>query len=391
MRKYLTKTVVTLSFVSLFADIGSEMLYPVMPFYLKSIGFTALAIGVLEGFAQLVIGFTTGYFGSLSDKVGKRMPFVRTGYLLSAISKTMMIMFVYPWWIFLSRLTDRLGKGIRTGSRDAILSEESHDDHKGKVFGFHRAMDTFGAAVGPVIALVYLIYHPGDYRNLFLIAFAPGILSVAITFLVRDKKLAKPVSKKTSYNFFNFLSYWTRSSPAYKKVFIGLAGFALFNSSDAFLFLAAKAAGMQDNSIIGAYIFYNIVYAGLSFPAGSLADKFGMKKTFSIGLVLFAVVYAGIGFAKSEMELFIYFFVYGVYAAFTEGVSNAWISKHCSKEERGTAIGLYKSISSICLLLASTLAGFLWMSFSPFIALTSSAVGALLVIFYFSVAARKLS
>src|SRR5690242_230057 len=118
-KHYLTRTVVTLSVVSLLADIGSEMLYPVMPFYLKSIGFTAFAIGLLEGLAQLIIGFSTGYFGSLSDNLGKRMLFVRFGYLLSAISKTMMAIFIHPWWIFFSRLTDRLGKGIRTGSRDA--------------------------------------------------------------------------------------------------------------------------------------------------------------------------------------------------------------------------------------------------------------------------------
>ena len=146
---------------------------------------------------------------------------------------------------------------------------------------------------------------------------------------------------------------------------------------------------MQDNYIIGAYIFYNIVFAATSFPAGSLADKFGMKKAFIVGLILFAVVYAGMSMVHENFWLFLWFFIYGVYAAFTDGVSSAWISKHCSKEERGTAIGFYKSMSSICLLVASAIAGLLWMQFSPHIALVYSAGGALLVTFYFLVAAGE--
>ena len=136
MSKYLTKTVLVLSFVSLFADIASEMLYPVMPFYLKSIGFTALAIGLLEGFAQLIIGMSTGYFGNLSDRIGKRMPFVRAGYFLASISKPMMAIYIYPWWIFFARFIDRFGKGLRTGARDAVLSMEAQDETKERCLVF---------------------------------------------------------------------------------------------------------------------------------------------------------------------------------------------------------------------------------------------------------------
>jgi MFS family permease len=390
MAKYLTRTVFTLSFVSLFADVASEMLYPVMPFYLKSIGFTALSIGVLEGFAQFIIGFSTGYFGSISDSMGKRMPFVRTGYLLSAVSKSMMALFVNPAWVFFSRFVDRLGKGIRTGARDAMLSGEAQNNHKGKVFGFHRAMDTFGAAIGPVIALVYLIYNPGDYKSLFIIAFGPGLLSVAITFLVKEKKVIIPKETKARSGFFSFLAYWKRSSKAYKQILTGLLICAIVNSSDAFLFLAAKSAGMKDNSIIGAYIFYNVVYAGMAFPAGWIADKIGMKRTFSIGLLLFAVTYAGMSLTNSILELYIWFFSYGLYAAFTEGVANAWLSNNSSNEERGTALGLYKSAASICLLLASVIAGLLWTHISPFVALVYSSIGALVAMFYFMVKTPKL-
>ncbi|MBK5194320.1 MAG: MFS transporter, partial [Flavobacteriaceae bacterium] len=147
--KYITKTVWILSIVSLFTDTASEMLYPIMPIYLKSIGFSIVLIGILEGFAEATAGLSKGYFGKLSDNSGKRVPFVQVGYMLSAISKPMMAVFIFPIWIFFARTIDRLGKGIRTGARDAILSDEATPETKGKVFGFHRSLDTFGAVLGP--------------------------------------------------------------------------------------------------------------------------------------------------------------------------------------------------------------------------------------------------
>ena len=145
--KIFTRTIWTLGFVSLFADIASEMLYPVMPIYLRSVGFTALWIGILEGIAEAVVGLSKGYFGKLSDEKGMRMPFVRLGYFLSGVAKSAMPFFSSPLWVLFARSSDRLGKGIRTGARDAILSDECSKENKGKVFGLHRAMDTTGAAL----------------------------------------------------------------------------------------------------------------------------------------------------------------------------------------------------------------------------------------------------
>lgn len=156
--KYITRTVWVLSLISLFTDTASEMLYPIMPIYLKSIGFSIVLIGVLEGFAEAVAGLSKGYFGKLSDQSARRIPFVQIGYAFSAISKPMMAVFVYPLWIFFARTVDRFGKGIRTGARDAILSDEASHETKGKVFGFHRSMDTFGAVLGPLLALLYLYF-----------------------------------------------------------------------------------------------------------------------------------------------------------------------------------------------------------------------------------------
>ncbi|MEP6596078.1 MAG: MFS transporter, partial [Ginsengibacter sp.] len=186
--KIITRTIWILSLVSLFTDIASEMLYPVMPVFLRSIGFSFLLIGILEGLAEAVAGLSKSYFGKKSDALGKRLPFVQLGYALSAVSKPMMAIFVYPLWIFFARTIDRLGKGIRTGARDAILSDESTKKNKGRVFGFHRSMDTLGAVFGPAIALVYLYFYPANYKVLFIIAFMPGAVAILLTLFIKEKK-----------------------------------------------------------------------------------------------------------------------------------------------------------------------------------------------------------
>ena len=186
--KHISKTVWILSLISLFTDAASEMLYPILPIYLKGIGFTIVLIGVLEGFAEATAGLSKGYFGKRSDVIGKRVPFVQLGYAFSAISKPMMAMFIFPFWIFFARTIDRLGKGIRTGARDALLSDEATAQTKAKVFGFHRSMDTFGAVLGPALALLYLYYYPEDYKTLFFIAFIPGLLAIIASFYLKEKK-----------------------------------------------------------------------------------------------------------------------------------------------------------------------------------------------------------
>ncbi len=193
-----------LSLISLFTDMGSEMLYPILPLYLKSIGFSVVLIGILEGVAEATIGLSKGYFGKRSDSLGKRVPFVQFGYSLSVIAKPLMILFVQPLWVFFTRTLDRLGKGIRTGARDALLSDEATPKTKGRVFGFHRGMDTLGAVFGPAIALAYLYFHPGAYKTLFLLSIFPGIIVILISFLLREKKKEKVVKPGTG----SFLSFF---------------------------------------------------------------------------------------------------------------------------------------------------------------------------------------
>lgn len=381
MFRNITRNIWLLSLVSLFTDMASEMLYPVMPVYLKHIGFSVLLIGILEGIAEAVAGLSKSYFGGLSDKAGKRLPFVQLGYALSALSKPMMALFTNAGWIFTARTTDRLGKGIRTGARDALLNQEAIPGSRATVFGFHRAMDTLGAVIGPLLALIYLYLYPGRYKTLFLLAFFPGLLAILFTFFVKEKKLL-PVSSKSVGLLYAF-QYWKQSKPAYKKLVTGLLIFALINSSDLLLLLRIKESGYSDQEVISVYIFYNLVYALLAFPLGKLADRIGLKKIFLLGLFFFVVTYGGFAFSQSIPVYLVLFFCYGFYAAATEGISKAWISGLVHKQETASAIGTYTGFQSIAALIASSLAGFLWFRFGAMTAFLFTAVTAGLLLLYF--------
>lgn len=371
-------------------DISSEMLYPIMPVYLKTIGFSVVLIGILEGFAEATAGLSKGYFGHLSDIKGKRLPFIRLGYMLSAISKPMMAVFTWPMWIFSARTLDRLGKGVRTGARDALLSGEATPETKGTVFGFHRGMDTLGAAIGPILALIYLYFYPGRYHTLFYLAFVPGLLSVFSTFLIKEKQ--QPIVAKTKVGFLSFLRYIPRSSSSFKRVLTGLLLFTLFNSSDVFLLLMLKYRGFSDGAMIGAYIFYNLVYALFAYPAGKLADKIGLKQMFITGLFIFAITYFGVALTEDKNMLYLMFFLYGIYAACTEGVSKAWISNVCKKEDVATAIGTYEGLRSVATVIASSVAGLIWVLINPQAIFMVTAVAVVIIgLYFFSVPYSRMS
>ena len=387
--KVITRVVLLVSFVSLFTDVASEMLYPVMPVYLRSIGFSVLLIGILEGVAEATAGLSKGYFGKLSDVMQRRVPFVRAGYIMSALSKPLMALFTVPVWIFFVRTIDRFGKGVRTSARDAMLSDETTPEHKGKVFGFHRSMDTVGAAIGPVLALVFLWLCPGQYKWMFILAFIPGLVAIALTFLLKDRKKEAKAESTASplprVGFFSYFGYWKKASPGFRLLVPGLLVFALFNSSDAFLLLALKEHHLSDTMMIGVYIFYNLVYALFSYPVGILSDKIGLKTTLVAGLFLFAFVYTGIGIASTLVVLGFLFFLYGLYAACTEGISKALISNMAAKSDTATAIGFYNSLASVFALLASTLAGILWFSAGPSVMFMISGIGVFVVACYLAV------
>ncbi len=397
--RIITRTVLILSFVSLFADVASEMLYPIIPVYLKEIGFSVLWIGILEGFVNFAAGISKGYFGKLSDEKGSRLPFVKLGYFLSAISKPLIGFFTAALWIFFVRTLDRLGKGVRVAAKDALISQEATKETKARVFGFNRSLDTAGATIGPAIALVFLLYYPGEYKTLFYIAFIPGIISVLFLFLLKEKK--QPASTLEKGNFFSFFRYWKIATPEYKKLVTGLLLFALFNSSDVFLLLKTKEV-IGDDTIrilgttftgdtitIAAYVLYNLVWALGSYPLGALADKIGFKKLFLIGLLIFATVYAGFAFDPSITIIFLLFALYGIFSAATDGISKAWITNIAHNKNTATAVGFYTSCQSICTLGASTIAGFIWSNLGSSYTFIMTAAIAFFVMTYFFLSFRK--
>ncbi|UPT65595.1 MAG: MFS transporter [Sphingobacteriales bacterium JAD_PAG50586_3] len=318
-----------------------------------------------------------------------RVPFVRWGYWLSAIARPLLAIFTFPAWIFGARTLDMLGKGVRTTARDALLSDEATSKTKGAIFGFHRTMDTLGAVIGPLLALLYLYYYHNSYRNLYFIAFIPAVLA-GISVLWLKEKRRQTKAKKQTPSLKSAFRYLKDSPAEYKKLIIGLLLFTLFNSSNAFLILKVKASGVSDTTAISVYVFYNLIYALASYPGGLLADKIGMKPTFVIGLLLFVAVYFGMVWNENLIGFYILFFLYGIFMAFTEGVAKAWISNIAAKEDTGKALGLYLGFNSFFTLAASSIAGLLWAKINPQAPFMLTAIMTGGVILYFLIVVKTI-
>jgi MFS family permease len=348
--------------VSLFADLASEMLYPVMPLFLDGIGMSAAGIGLLEGTAALVAGFGKVWFGSLSDVLQRRNIFIRLGYGLSAISKPIMGLFPAIWPVFFARLSDRVGKGMRGGARDAVLSSEAAPENRGKVFGFHRSMDTIGAVLGAGVALVWIALRPGDYQSLFLIAFVPGLISIVFTLLLPPDKPSPPKAKKRPFQ--GIFQFWKEAPNGYKRILVAGLGFALLNSSDILLLLRVGDSGMEPVTIVGFYIFYNIIYVLASYPFGGLADKIGFKKVYLLSILIYGGCYLGMAFATSWWSYVLIFGFYGCFAATNEGIVTAWLTHWIPKDKKGTGLGLFSFFETFAKFIASPMLGILWIVLS---------------------------
>lgn len=385
MKVKISKQVFILGMVSLFTDIASEMLYPVTPIFLTAVLGSSMAIvGLIEGIAEVTAGLLKGYFGNLSDKLGKRSIFFVLGYGISAIAKPLPGIFQNISIVLSSRVSDRIGKGIRTAPRDALLASYSNGN-SGSVFGFHRAMDTLGAAIGPLLALVLLNFYPNNFQLIFLIAFVPSVIAVVFTLLVKDNEAS---SKKKSKK--NYLQFWKSAPNEYKQVLVLITAFSLVNSSDVFLILKSQNITQSSSLAIFGYVFYNIIYAIFSYPLGGLADKYGKQKIFSFGLIIFSAVYFGFAFFNDINLIWILFAFYGIFAASTEGVSKAWISDLIPGEQRGSAIGLLTMLSSFAVMLGSFLTGILWDQFgSSFPFLLSASISLVITFFTFTIKISK--
>lgn len=315
-------------------------------------------IGLIEGIAELIAGFLKGYFGALSDKLGKRSIFVLIGYGLSGIVKPLPGVFPHLGTVITARIADRIGKGIRTAPRDALLASYTDNSNSGAVFGFHRGMDTLGAVAGPLAAILLLNYLPGNYSLVFILAFIPSAAAFLFTLKVKDAGTLKEAKQKYSLK-----AFWQNAPKDYKLFLAVFTIFSFANSSDVFLILKSRDIAKTDTTAILGYVFYNIIYALSSYPIGILADKLGKKKIFIFGIYIFSIVYLGFALNDSFYFMWLLFILYGIYASSTEGVSKAWISDLVENKYRGTAVGLFTGLTSFAVMSGSIFAGILWDQF----------------------------
>lgn len=356
----ISKNVIVLGLASFFTDISSEMLYPIVPVFLTSVlGSPISILGLIEGIAESTASILKAVSGLFSDRIGRRRPFVLSGYVLSSLAKPLMFL-AYSWPVVLvSRFFDRLGKGLRTSPRDAIIADSSETAFRGKAFGFHRALDGLGACIGPLIAIWCLTALKDDLRVVFLIAFIPA--AIAILVLAYFLKEAKPAVRNDQQEKRDHISWDLRRYPrSFKACLIISAVFAAGNSSDAFLIMRSKDIGLSMAAVIGAYVLYNVSRTFLSTSAGSLSDRIPRNIVLAAGYIIFAVVYLGFGFIKPGIMPWILFAVYGFYMAMTDGVGKALVSDMVAVEQRGTALGLYHFVLGIFAFFASLIAGLLW-------------------------------
>lgn len=351
--KKLPSTVWKLGVISLFADISSEMLYPIAPIFLTSVlGASMIYVGLIEGITEAISSFIKIYAGSLSDRILKRKPFIWVGYLLAALSKPLIGSSTSWVHVLIARLLDRTGKGIRTAPRDALLAESVSFSQRGLAFGWHRALDTLGAALGPLVALAYLNFYSDNLRGIYFLSTIPGLFAVFLVFFLREQK-SQSIEKNTSAATYKFNS-------DFKKYLAAWSLFSVTNSSDAFLIMKVKTSGVSLNEVILMYCFYNLFYAILSPYLGQLSDKLGRKKVLVGGLLLFAFVYAGFAWAEKSWHFWILFALYGIYNAATEGISKAFAVDLVDHNLKATGLGALGMVTGISALFSSTVAGALW-------------------------------
>ena len=376
----LTPNVIRLGLVSFFADVASEMLYPLIPVFLTSVlGAPVAVVGVIEGLAEATASILKSVSGVLSDRTRRRIPWIFGGYGLSAVSKPLMAL-AQGWPLVLfARVSDRVGKGLRTSPRDALLADSTSADCRGRAFGWHRAMDTMGAVVGPLIALGLLTALGGDsganLRLILALAFIPGVIGALLVLTV--KEAARPHAAVAGPAAAPPLRLRDLPIP-YRRYLLAWGVFALTNSSDVFLILKARSMGFGVAGVTGLYCVYNLVYAAASPVFGHRSDTVGRRRVLMAGLGVFALVYVGFAVATRGWMLWVLFAVYGLYIAATEGVGKAAAVDLVPPHVRGTALGVLGTTSGVATLVASSVAGVLWGTVGPWAAFAFGAAGAVL-------------
>lgn len=371
----LNPTVVKLGLVSFFADVASEMLYPITPIFLTTVlGASMASLGMIEGIAEAIASLLKTYSGSWSDSISRRKPFIVIGYLLGAISKPFIGLSTSWFHVLGARALDRTGKGIRSAPRDALISDSVSSANQGAAFGWHRAMDTLGAAVGPLLAIFLMSFNSQDLRSLYFWALIPGFTSVLIIFLIRETKPHKSAIKKWD----NPLKSWALMSSAFKKYIYAWGVFSLVNSSDVFLLMKAKSSGLSTQSVILLFCVYNLIYSLSSPYLGKLSDRIDRRKILVSGLMVFLLVYLGFGFANQTWQYWVLFAVYGLYMGATEGVGKALAIDLAPANLKATSIGILGTTTGLCTIIASVCAGLIWDQYGSLWTFIFGAIGAFL-------------
>ena len=354
-RSWLTRNVWVLSAVSFLQDTASELLYPLLPIYLTAVlGAPPAVVGAVEGAAEGAASLTKLTAGPLGDRFARR-PLIAAGYGMAALGKV--IVAVAGAWpgVLTGRVIDRVGKGVRGAPRDALLVDGIDEASRGRVFGFHRAMDTLGAVAGPLIGLAGYEFFDHQISPLLYIAIVPAVLSMTLVALVRERP--RPVERARRPP----MAAAIRELPGrYWRVVGLLAAFGVVNFPDALILLRLNDIGFSVAEVILAYVGYNVVYALGSYPAGSLADRIPRRTVFGIGMVFFAVGYIGLGLTTDKVSAWLILGLYGLFAACTDGVGKAWISGLVPAEQQSSAQGIFQGATGIAVLSAGLWAGLLW-------------------------------
>jgi MFS family permease len=363
------KTIFTLGWVSFFMDVSSEMIYPLLPAFLSSLGAGGVAIGLVAGLSETTASFFRVISGYLSDRFRKRKTAIILGYGLSALARPLLALSGSWPHVLGFRLIDRAGKGVRTPPRDALIADSSSSDRYGRSYGITRAMDTAGAVLGPALATWILTAGMG-YRSVFWISFIPAAIAVAIIqIFVRERHPdAGPVADFTPRVLADAAPR-VEGAPLFTrelKIFLVVTAiFSLGNSSNFFLVLRARDLGFRDNLVPILYMTMNVTYALLSYPAGRLADRFGKGRIAFLGYLLYAALYALFAIETKMNALWILFPLQGIYLAFTDGVGTAYMATLLPGARKATGFAIYYTVIGLALLPASTIGGWLWDRYSP--------------------------